>query len=154
MTSHQDQRMTNRRGTQPSLVPQIWCKFRLLFKKLRHFGKNGMRHFSLIGCHLESVSWTKPVFELNLAPSEERHTYEFRHFLSSKSEVATFVPGERSKVTRAKNRRKHWKIGRANSNLVALLVSNLWAMAGKNGLQKWATVRVDLSNIGDWRRLL
>ena len=34
-----------------------------------------------------------------------------------------------------KNRRKHFhgKIGRAISNLVAVLVSDLWAMAGKNG---------------------
>ena len=34
-----------------------------------------------------------------------------------------------------KNRRKHFrgKIGRAISNLVAVLVSNLWAMAGKHG---------------------
>ena len=33
------------------------------------------------------------------------------------------------------NRRKHFreKIGRAISNLVAVLVSDLWAMAGKNG---------------------
>ena len=34
-----------------------------------------------------------------------------------------------------KNRRKHFRggIGRAISNLVAVLVSDLWAMAGKNG---------------------
>ena len=48
---------------------------------------------------------------------------------------AIFVPGQRSH--KAKNRRKHFhgKIGRAISNLVAvgLLVSDLWAMAGKNG---------------------
>ena len=48
---------------------------------------------------------------------------------------AIFVPGQRSKVTKAKNRRKHFRgeIGRAISNLVAVLVSDLWAMAGKNG---------------------
>ena len=41
--------------------------------------------------------------------------------------------GQRSQ--RAKNRRKHFlrKISWANSNLVAVLVSGLWAMAGKNG---------------------
>ena len=31
-----------------------------------------MRHFSLIDRHLESISRTEPVFELNLAPSEKR----------------------------------------------------------------------------------
>ena len=35
-------------------------------------------HFYLIGRHLESVGRTEPVFELTLAPSEERPTYEFR----------------------------------------------------------------------------
>ena len=41
--------------------------------------------------------------------------------------------GERSQ--RAKNRRKHFlgEIGQAISNLVVLLVSDLWAMAGKDG---------------------
>ena len=40
--------------------------------------------------------------------------------------------GQRSH--RAKNRRKQFlgEIGRAISNLVAVLVSDLWAMAGKN----------------------
>ena len=49
------------------------------------------------------------------------------------SQDAIFVPGQRSK--KAKNRRKHFRgeIGRAISNLVAVLVSDLWAMAGKNG---------------------
>ena len=32
--------------------------------KLRHFEKIGMRHFPLIGRHLESVGRTEPVFEL------------------------------------------------------------------------------------------
>ena len=36
-------------------------QFRLLFTKLRHFEKNGTRHFSLIGRHLESVSRTIPI---------------------------------------------------------------------------------------------
>ena len=35
-------------------------QFRLLFTKLRHFEKNGTRHFSLISRHLESVSRTIP----------------------------------------------------------------------------------------------
>ena len=41
------------------------------------------------------------------------------------------VKGQRSH--KAENRRKHFrgKIGRAISNLVAVLVSDLWAMAGK-----------------------
>ena len=40
--------------------------------------------------------------------------------------------GQRSHKT--KNRRKHFrgKIGQAISNLVAVLVSDLWAMTGKN----------------------
>ena len=45
--------------------------------------------------------------------------------------------GKGQRSHRAKNRRKHFhgKIGRAISNLVyvGLLVSDLWAMAGKNG---------------------
>ena len=51
------------------------------------------------------------------------------------SQVAIFVSGQRSKAHRAKNRRKHFrgKIRGAISNLVAVLVSDLWAMAGKNG---------------------
>ena len=50
--------------------------FRLLFTKLRHFEKNGTRHFSLIGRHLESVSRTIPVFKHTLAPSEKWPTQE------------------------------------------------------------------------------
>ena len=53
-------------------------QFRPLIPELRHFENIGMHHFSLIGCHLETVSRTEPVFELNLAPSEEKPTYEFR----------------------------------------------------------------------------
>ena len=55
--------------------------------KLRHFEKNGTRHFSLIGRHLESVSRTIPVFKHTLAPSEKWPTQEisvrFGPFLSS-----------------------------------------------------------------------
>ena len=49
------------------------------------------------------------------------------------SQDAIFVPGQRSH--KAENRRKHFRgeIGQAISNLVAVLVSDLWAMAGKNG---------------------
>ena len=49
------------------------------------------------------------------------------------SQDAIFVPGQRAH--KAKNRRKHFRgeIGRAISNLVAVLVSDLWAMASKNG---------------------
>ena len=50
---------------------------RLLFTKLRNFDENCTPHFSLIGGHLERVSRTISVFELNLAPSEKRPTYEF-----------------------------------------------------------------------------
>ena len=62
-------------------------QFRLIFTKLRHFGKNATRHFSLIGRHLESVSRTIPVFKHPLAPSEKWPTQEisvrFGPFLSS-----------------------------------------------------------------------
>ena len=46
-------------------------QFRQFFPELRHFEKNAMLHFSLIGCHLESVGRTEPVFELNLALSKK-----------------------------------------------------------------------------------
>ena len=118
-------------------------QFRLLFTKLRHFEKNGTRHFSLIGRHLESVSRTISVFKQTLAPSEKWPTQEISvrcgPFLSSyRVNIARCNLCARAKVIRshkAKNRRKHFhgKIGRAISNLVAVLVSDLWAMAGKNG---------------------
>ena len=63
------------------------AQFRLLFTKLRHLKKNGTRHLSLIGCHLESVSRTIPVFKHTLTPSEKWPTQEisvqFGPFLSS-----------------------------------------------------------------------
>ena len=49
---------------------------RLSFTKLRHFEKNGTRHLSLIGRHLERVSRTIPVFKHTLAPSEKWPTQE------------------------------------------------------------------------------
>ena len=117
-------------------------QFRLLFTKLRHFEKNGTRNFSLIGHHLESVSRTIPVFKHTLAPSEKWPTQEisvrFGPFLSSyRVNIARCNlcarAGQRSH--KAKNRRKHFRgeIGQAISNLVAVLVSDLWAMAGENG---------------------
>ena len=100
-------------------------QFRLLFTKLRHFEKNGTRNFSLIGRHLESVSRTIPVFKHTLAPSEKWPIQE----------IASLCQGKGQRSHKAKNRRKHFRgeIGRAISNLVAVLVSDLWAMAGKNG---------------------
>ena len=47
-------------------------------KELWHFEKIGTCHYSLIGRHLESIGRTEPIFELILAPSEERPTYEIR----------------------------------------------------------------------------
>ena len=57
-------------------------QFQLLFTKLQHFEKKWHTLFPLIGRHLESVIWTKPVFEIYLAPSEKRLTYECRSDLS------------------------------------------------------------------------
>ena len=54
-----------------------------------HIVQIGMHHFYLIGRHLESGSRTELIFELNLAPSEERLICE----LVIRSQVATFVPG-------------------------------------------------------------
>ena len=55
--------------------------------KVTAFEKHGTRHFSLIGCHLESVSRTIPVFKHTLAPSEKWPPQEisvrFGPFLSS-----------------------------------------------------------------------
>ena len=49
--------------------------------------------------------------------------------------MQSLCQGKGQRLHKAKNRRKHFhvKIGRAISNLVAVLVSDLWAMAGKNG---------------------
>ena len=84
-----------------SCAPNM-VQFRLLIPELQHFEKNGALHFSLIGRHLESVSQTEPVFELNLAPNEKRATNEFRSdsgifywVIVLTSQVAIFVPGQR-----------------------------------------------------------
>ena len=49
--------------------------------------------------------------------------------------MQSLCQGKGQRSHNAKNRRKHFRgeIGRAISNLVAVLVSDLWAMAGKNG---------------------
>ena len=49
--------------------------------------------------------------------------------------MQSLCQGKGQRSHKAKNRRKHFrgKIGRAISNLVAVLVSDFWAMAGKNG---------------------
>ena len=81
-------------------------EFRVLFPELQHFEKKGgARHFSLIGRHLESVGRTELVFKSNLALSEKRSTGEFwpigaffYRVIVLTSQVATFVPGQRSKV--------------------------------------------------------
>ena len=46
--------------------------------KVTAFWKNWRTPFFLIGHHLESVSRTEPVFELNLALSKKMLTNEFR----------------------------------------------------------------------------
>ena len=108
-------------------------QFRLLFTKLRHFEKNGTHHFSLIGRHLESVSRTIPVFKHTLAPSEKWPTQEisvrFRPFLSSyRVNIARCNLCARAKV------KGHIKLKiEENTSVGAVLVSDLWAMAGKNG---------------------
>ena len=80
-------------------------QFQPLFPELRHFEKNGTRHFFQIGRHLESASWTKLVFELVQALSERKPTCKFwsnSGYVSSvivlTAQVGTFVPGKRSKV--------------------------------------------------------
>ena len=73
--------MTNRRGIQGPPVPQIWCNSNYYLQSYRIL-ENWHTLFLLIGRHLKSVSRTKLVFELNLAPSEERVTYEFCSSLS------------------------------------------------------------------------
>ena len=66
--------MINGRGTQASPVPKIWCN------SDNYSRSYGILKFCIFGHHLESVGRTEPVFELNLAPSEERLTYEFRSY--------------------------------------------------------------------------
>ena len=77
MTSHQGQSIKNRRGTHGPHVPQIWCNSDYYLQSYSILIKNGTRHFSLIGRHLESVSRTIPVFKHTLAPSKKWPTQEF-----------------------------------------------------------------------------
>ena len=137
MTSHQGQSIKKQRWKSASNLVQ----FRLLFTKLQHFEKNGTHHFSLIGQHLESAGQIVPVFKLTLAPSEKWPTQEISvrfgpFLLSYHVNMASCNLCARAKVKghRAKNRRKHFrgKIGRAISKS-SVLVSDLWATAGKNG---------------------
>ena len=87
VTSHQGQSIKNRSGTHGPPVPQIWCNSDYYLQSYGILKKNGTRNFSLIGCHLESVSRTIPVFKHTLAPSEKWPTQEisvrFGPFLSS-----------------------------------------------------------------------
>ena len=113
-------------------------QFRLLFTKLRHFEKNGTRNFSLIGRHLESVSRTIPVFKHTLAPSEKWPTQEisvrFGPFLSSyRVNIARCnLCAIKGHIKLKIEENTSVGIGQAISNLVAVLVSDLWAMAGEN----------------------
>ena len=87
MTSHQGQSIKDRRGIHGPPVPQIWCNSDYYLQSYGMLKKNGTRHFSLIGRHLESFSRTIPVFKHTLAPSEKWPTQEisvrFGPFLSS-----------------------------------------------------------------------
>ena len=127
----------NRRGTHGPPVPQIWCNSDYYLQSYGILKRNGTRHVSLIGRHLESVSRTILIFKDTLAPSEKWPTQEisvpFGPFCYRVIVLTLQSKGQSSH--KAKNRRKHFrgKIGRAISNLVAVLVSDLWAMAGKNG---------------------
>ena len=126
-------------------MPQIWFNSDYYLQSYSIFEKNGTHHFSLIGRHLESVSRTIPVFKHTLAPSEKWPTQEisvrfgpfFIELSCQHRKMQSLCQGKGQRSHKAKNRRKHFrgKIGRAISNLVAvdLLVSDLWAMAGKNG---------------------
>ena len=66
--------------------------------KVTAFEKNGTRHFSLIGRHLESVSRTIPVFKHTLAPSEKWPTQEFRSDSSYRVNIARCNLCARAKV--------------------------------------------------------
>ena len=87
--------------------------------------------FSLIGHHLESIGRIEAVFELNLAPSEQRPTYEFLsdsgiffiELSCYRHKLQPFCQGKGQRSHTAKNRRKQFlpKIGQAMSKLVAVL---------------------------------
>ena len=61
----------------------------------------GACHFSLIGRHHESVSPSEAVFELTLGPNEKKADLTLTLIVLT-SQVATFAPGQRSKVRELK----------------------------------------------------
>ena len=65
--------------------------------------------------------------------------------------MQSLCQGKGQRSHKAKNRRKHFRgeIGRAISNLVAVLVSDLWATAGKNecAIQTELVVELELALI-------
>ena len=133
-------------------IPTNIYKFTAFWKKW-----HASFFFAAIGRHLESVSRTIPVFKHTLAPSEKWPTQEisvrFGPFLSSyRVNIArqSLCQGKGQRSHKAKNRRKHFhgEIGRAISNLVAVLVSDLWAMAHNNWL---ATVPIEMKQYGWFR---
>ena len=94
--------MIGRRGPQGSLSPKF-SVISAIISEVMAYCTNWRAPFFLIGRHLESVSRTELIFELNLAPSEERLICEFRSDLDNcyrvivfRSQVATFVPGQSS----------------------------------------------------------
>ena len=99
--------MTNRRGTQCPPVPQIWCNS---------------------DYYLQSYGILKKLARANFCPIQA-------FFMELRHKLQPLCQGKGQRSHRAKNRRKHFlrKIGQAISNMVAVLVSDLWAMAGKNG---------------------
>ena len=90
-------------------------QFRLLFTKLWHFEQNGTHHFSLIDRHLESVSRTELVFELNLASREKRPTSEYQSEFASFCRVIVLT----SQVARLYNlhaRKRNMKMANSSVN--------------------------------------
>ena len=116
-------------------------QFRLLFTKLRHFEKKWHAPFYLIGHHLESVSRTEPVFVFKLAPSEKNAdlwiSVWFSHFFLSSYHVNVTNCNlcARAKVKGHVKIEENTSFGKLVKPfiLVAVLVSDLWAMADKSG---------------------
>ena len=79
--------------TRSSCAPNM-VQLRLLFPELRHFGKNGARHFSLIGRHLETARSTKLVIELVRSLGDRRTTCEFWSDLGDFSPVIVVTAQE------------------------------------------------------------
>ena len=94
-----------------SHVPQIWCNADHYFQSYGILFLNCVRHFSLTDRHLENVSQTEPVFELNLAPSKKkadlRISVRFTHFIELLCERHKLHPlchGKGQRSQRAKNK--------------------------------------------------